>query len=159
MSTSEPSASGYVGSDGTSFPERGAGGATTAGPGDDRSVGEIVGDIATDLGNLVKQELELAKTEAKNEARRAGRGAGMVGGAALAAYLTLVFLSLCLMFLLNNWMHPAWAALIVAVLWGIVAAVLGMRGRKELQEFNPSLQTTQQTLKEDVQWAKDQKNN
>jgi len=62
------------------------------------------------------------------------------------------------MFLLDNWMHTAWAALIVAVIWGIVAAVLAMRGRKEFQDFSPSLETTQQTLKEDAQWAKEQRN-
>ncbi len=157
MSTHEPGAGGYGGSDRT-YPDHGSGGAATAGAGDDRSIGEIVGEIASDLSNLVRQELDLAKTEAKTEVKKAGRGAGFYGGAAIAANLTLVFLSLCLMFLLDNWMHTAWAALIVAVIWGIVAAVLGMRGRKEMQEFKPSLQTTQQKLKEDVQWAKAQRN-
>jgi hypothetical protein len=49
------------------------------------------------------------------------------------------------------------AALIVGVLWGIAAAVLAMRGKKEIQEANPQLPVTQQTLKEDVQWARNQK--
>lgn len=158
MSMPESGASGYVNSDRAPYSERTTGGAPTTGEGDDRSVGEIVGEIASDLSNLVKQELDLAKTEAKNEARKAARGAGMFGGAALAANLALVFLSLCLLFLLDDWMHTAWAALIVAALWGITAAVLALRGRKEFQEFNPALETTQQTLKEDVQWAREQKN-
>lgn len=158
MSRPESGTSGYLAGDRVPYSDPSTGGPRTADQGDDRSVGEIVGEIASDLSNLVKQELDLAKTEAKKEARKAARGAGMFGGAGLAGYLTIVFLSLCLMFLLNNWMHIAWAALIVAAIWGIVAAVLAMRGRKEFQDFNPSLETTQQTLKEDVQWAKEQKN-
>jgi hypothetical protein len=49
------------------------------------------------------------------------------------------------------------AALIVAAIWGIAAAVLAVIGRKKLQEANPQLPKTQQTLKEDAQWAKAQK--
>lgn len=126
--------------------------------GDSRSVGDIVGDIATDLSTLVKQELELAKTEMKQEATKAGKGAGLLGGAGVAGHLFLIFFSLFAMFLLSRVMDYDWAALIVAAVWGIVAAVLAMRGKKELQQVNPSLETTQRTLKEDVRWAKEQKN-
>ena len=38
----------------------------------------------------------------------------------------------------------------------IVAAVLAMSGKKELKKVDPKLETTQRTLKEDVQWAKTQ---
>jgi len=132
--------------------------ADTAGASQDRSLGEIVGDVANDLTTLVKQEIELAKTEAKAEAAKAGKGAGLLGGAGATGYLTLVFLSLALMFMLDSWMHTGWAALIVAVLWGIAAAVMAMKGRKELKAMNPTLETTQRTIKEDVAWAKEQKN-
>lgn len=125
---------------------------------DDRSVGDIVGDIAKDLSNLIRQELDLAKTEAKQEATKAGKGAGMLGGAGVAGHLALLFLSLCLMFLLDTWMHTALAALIVTVVWAALAAFLAARGRRELKDTNPKLETTQRTLKEDVQWAKEQKN-
>ncbi|GAB2739488.1 phage holin family protein [Nocardioides pakistanensis] len=126
--------------------------------GEDRSLGEILGDIADNLTTLVKQELDLAKTEAKAEAAKAGKGAGLLGGAGVTGHLALLFLSLAVMFLLDTWMHTALAALIVTVIWGVVAAVLGQRGRKELKQVNPTLETTQRTLKEDAQWAKAQKN-
>ena len=122
-----------------------------------RSLGEIVGDISRDMSTLFKQELDLAKTEMKQEVAKVGKGAGMFGGAGLAGYFTLLFLSVALVGLLDKWMPYGWAALIVAALWGIVAAVLAMRGKKEIKEANPQLPTTQQTLKEDVQWAKTQK--
>lgn len=136
----------------------------TAGTGDttgteSRSVGDIVGAIAKDLSSLVKQELDLAKTEMKQEATKAGKGVGMLGGAGLAGYLTLLFLTVFLMFVLADWFDDyRWAALVVTVLWGIVAAVLAMTGKKELQRVDPKLETTQRTLKEDVQWAREQKN-
>jgi len=134
-------------------------GSNQAPPGsDERSLGELLGDIADNLTTLVKQELDLAKTEAKQEVAKAGKGAGLLGGAGVTGHLALLFASLALMFLLDTWMHTALAALIVTVLWAIVAAVLGARGRKELQELNPKLETTQRTIKEDVQWAKEQKN-
>lgn len=127
-------------------------------PGETRSLGDIVGDISTDLSTLVRQEMELARTELKQEAAKAGKGAGMLGGAGVAGLLTLWFLSLALFWMLHDlWMDPGWAALIVAALWGIVAAVLAMRGRQELKEAEPQLPKTQQSLKEDAQWAKAQK--
>ena len=125
--------------------------------GSTRSLGEIVGDISSDLSTLIRQEMDLAKSEMKREVTTLGRGAGMLGGAGVAGHLTLLFLSLALTFLLGTWMHDALAALIVAVLWGIVAAVLAARGRKEIKQANPQLPVTQQTLKEDAQWAKTQK--
>jgi uncharacterized membrane protein YqjE len=122
-----------------------------------RSIGAIVGDISQDLGTLVRQEMDLAKSEIKHEVAKVGKGAGMFGGAGVAGLLTLIFLSLAATYLLDNWMPVELAALIVAALWGIVAAVLAARGRKEVREANPQLPTTQQTLKEDVQWAREQK--
>ncbi|WP_223164052.1 phage holin family protein [Nocardioides mesophilus] len=122
-----------------------------------RSLGEIVGDISTDLSTLIHQEMDLAKSEMKQEVTKIGKGAGMFGGAGVAGLLTLIFLSLALTWLLDDVMPVELAALIVAVLWGIVAAVLAARGRKEIKEANPQLPITQQTLKEDAQWAKTQK--
>ena len=125
--------------------------------GETRSVGQIVGDISQDMTTLIKQEMDLAKSEMKQEVAKLGKGAGMFGGAGVAGHLTLFFLSFALTFLLDNWMPVELAVLIVAALWGIVAAVLAMRGRQEIKQANPQLPTTQQTLKEDVQWAKTQK--
>jgi uncharacterized membrane protein YqjE len=129
-----------------------------AGTGDDRSLGDLLGDITNNLTTLVKDELDLAKTEAKQEAAKAGKGAGLLGGAGVTGHLALLFASLTVMFLLDSWMHTALAALIVTVIWAIVAAVLASRGRKELKQLDPKLETTQRTIKEDVQWAKQQKN-
>lgn len=121
---------------------------------DDRSIGQIVADIAKDLGTLVRQEIELAKTEITVEAKKAGKGVGMLGGAGVAGNLFLVFVSLALMWLLDRVMPLDLAALLVALIWAAVAAFLAMSGRKHLQSVDPKLEATTQTIKEDVQWAK-----
>jgi uncharacterized membrane protein YqjE len=126
--------------------------------GETRSLGEIVGDIATDLSTLVKQELELAKTEAKEQAAKAGKGAGMFGGAGVAAHLMLISLTFTLIWLLDNWMPLPLAALILTIVWAAIAGVLALRGRDEFRRMTPPLETTQQTLKEDVEWAKAPRN-
>lgn len=137
---------------------RASGPAGTQETADGRSLGELVGDIANDLTTLVKQEIELAKTEAKAEAAKAGKGVGLLGGAGIAGHLVLVFVSLTVMFLLDNWMPIEVAALIVTAVWGLVAAVMAAVGRKELKSMNPKLETTQRTLKEDAAWARQLKN-
>jgi Putative Actinobacterial Holin-X, holin superfamily III len=66
----------------------------------------------------------------------------------------LVFLALALMFALDAIMPIGWAALITAVILGIVAAVLFVLGKKQFAQVNPKPEQTVETLKEDVQWAK-----
>ncbi len=120
----------------------------------DQSLGEIVGRLASDFSRLMRAEIALAKAEAKEEVKEAGKGVGMLAGAGYAAHLLTLFLSLALMFLLDVWMPIGWAALIVGVLWGIVAFVLQSSGRKNLQRATPPMPETVETLKEDAQWAK-----
>ena len=120
------------------------------------SVGTLVGQVTSDLSTLMRQEFELAKAEMKQEAGKAGKGAGMLGGAGFAGYMLAIFASLALMFALDLVM-PLWAAaLIVAVLYGVVGYVLYSKGRKELAKVDPTPRQTVETLKEDVQWAKNQ---
>ena len=133
-------------------------GAEPSPTGDPRSIGDIVGDVTQDLTTLIRQEIDLAKTELKEEATRAGKGAGMLGGAGLSGYFAVLFLSTTLMFVLDEFLEMWIAALIVAVLWTIATAVLAVIGKNKLQASRPQLPQTQQTLKEDVQWAKAQKN-
>jgi uncharacterized membrane protein YqjE len=130
---------------------------STGPDGDDRSLGQVVSDLSGDLSTLMKQEIELAKVELKSEVGKVGKGAGMLGGAGLAGWFVLLFLSLALMFLLDNWLPVEAAALITTGVWAVIAAVLALIGRKQLQQANPQLPKTQETLKEDVQWAKAQK--
>lgn len=132
-------------------------GGADVGAGDDRSLGQIVSDVSNDFATLMKQEVDLAKVELRQELSKAGTGAGMLGGAGLSGYLVLLFLSVSLMFLLDNWLPIEVAALLTGLLWAVIAGVLATLGRKKLKEADPELPKTQQTLKEDAQWARAQK--
>jgi hypothetical protein len=123
----------------------------------DESVGELVSQLTSDLGELTRQELALAKAELQVEAKKAGKGAGMLGGAAFAGWMTALFVSLTAMWALDKAMDLIWAALIVAVVWAVVAVVLAAKGRKELQEVNPKPDQTVESLKEDAKWLKTRK--
>ncbi|HEV7655477.1 MAG TPA: phage holin family protein [Mycobacteriales bacterium] len=120
----------------------------------DSSVGQLLGKVTTDLSTLMRKEVELAKVEIKEEATKAGKASGMLAGAGLVGYLVLVFLALALMFALDAAMAIGWAALITAVILAVVSAVLFALGRKQFQQVNPKPEQTVETLKEDVQWAK-----
>lgn len=121
------------------------------------SLGELFSDLTTDLSALVRDEVSLAKVELKEEITKFGRAGGMFGGAALAGYMTLVLLSFAAAWGLAEVMAVGWAFLIVAVIWGAAAAFFYLRGREQLKAVHPKPEQTIATLKEDVQWAKNQK--
>jgi hypothetical protein len=120
----------------------------------DTSIGELIGNISNDLSQLFRQEVDLAKAEVKEEAAKAGKAAGMLGGAGFAGYLAVVLLSFALVFGLANVMDAGWAALIVAVIWAVIGAVLYATGRKQLKTVDPMPRRTVDTIKEDAQWLK-----
>jgi hypothetical protein len=121
---------------------------------DETSIGQLISDISDDLSKLFRHEVDLAKAEIKQEAGKAGKAAGMLGGAGFAGYLAVLLLSFALVFALGNVMDLGWAFLIVAVVWGVVGAVLYTTGRKRLRTVDPVPRQTVDTLKEDAQWLK-----
>jgi len=113
-----------------------------------RSVGELIGEVTNDLSTLMRQEMTLAKAEMKEEAAKTGKAAGMFGGAGFAGYLLVMFLSIAAWWGLGNAIGRAWSALVVALVWGLVAAVLFVTGRKKMREVHPRPERTMSTLKE-----------
>jgi hypothetical protein len=114
---------------------------------DNTSLGDLLGEVTRDLSTLMRQELELAKAELKQSATRAGRGSGMLAGAGVAGHFVLLFLSIALWYALGMLMGLGWSAVVVAVIWAIIAAVLASMGRKELKTVKGMPQTTE-TLSE-----------
>jgi Putative Actinobacterial Holin-X, holin superfamily III len=111
------------------------------------SLGQLVGDITRDLSTLMRQELALARAELKQEASKTAKGAGAFGGAGFAGYMAVLFLSIALWWALAYLVGLGWSALIVAVIWGIVAAVLAAVGRRRFREVNPTPERTVDTLR------------
>jgi hypothetical protein len=119
----------------------------------ERSLGELFGDLTSDLSMLFRKEVELAKVEARDEFKRAGRAAGMFGGAGVGAWMALLFLSLGIAWLLDQAINTALAFALVGAAWGVVALVMAKRGQREMATVKPLPQTVE-SIKEDVQWVK-----
>ncbi len=130
--------------------------ATDTRPGDarERPIGELVRDLSQQTSTLVRKEIELARAEVTAKGKVAGKGAGMLGGAAVAGLLALGALTAALIAVLGEAMDTWIAALIVMVLWAVVAAVLAKAGQASLQRATPPAPQTVETVKEDIQWAK-----
>jgi uncharacterized membrane protein YqjE len=121
----------------------------------EQPIGELLKQLASETTTLVRQELELAKAEMREKAGKAGPGFGMIGAAGGVALLALgaltTFFVLALDKALPNWL----AALIVAIVYGAIAALLYMRGKEKVDDAgSPAPRQTIETVKEDVEWAK-----
>ncbi|UOQ88673.1 phage holin family protein [Agromyces endophyticus] len=111
------------------------------------SLGDLLAEVSRDISTLMRQEVELAKAELRESAKRAGRGAGLLGGAGAAGMLALTFLSVALWWGLGYLIGNAWSAVVVAVLWGVVALVLALTGKKQIEEID-GIPRTVETVKE-----------
>jgi uncharacterized membrane protein YqjE len=120
----------------------------------DRPIGELVKDLSQQTSTLVRKEIELARAELQEQGKVAGKGAGLLGGAAVAALLALGALTAGLIALLDKAMATWVAALIVMALWAVVAAVLAKAGQRSFKRATPPAPQTVETVKEDIQWAK-----
>jgi uncharacterized membrane protein YqjE len=120
-----------------------------------QSLGELVKRLAEQTSRLIRQELRLARAEMTEKAQGYSRGAAMLGAAAFTALLTGVALTLFLVYLLRLAM-PLWAAaLIVTVVYGVVAFALFKTGQTRLKEAAPPVpEETIDNVKEDVGWLK-----
>lgn len=112
---------------------------------DGRSIGSVLGDITANISTLMQQEVALAKAELRQSSTQAGKGAGLFAGAAVAGLLLLVFISLSAMWGLGQFIENQWSSLVVAVVWAIVAVVLALAGKKELERIR-GLKNTTETL-------------
>jgi putative superfamily III holin-X len=108
-----------------------------------KSIGEAFGEVTRDLSVLVQQELALAKAEVRQAVTRAGQAVGMFAGAAVAAFLFVVFLSLALWVAISDRTGPGWGAVIVAAIWLIAGAVLFVVARGQLKKVSGLPQTTE----------------
>jgi len=120
----------------------------------EQSVGDLLKQLSQETSTLVRQEMALARAELTEKGKRAGIGAGLLGGASIAALLTLGTLTACIILVLSEWMDAWLAALIPTVVWAVIAGVLALQGRSKVQEATPPVEQTVETLKEDVEWAK-----
>ena len=121
----------------------------------DEPIGEVARDLTRDLSLLVRQEVELAKSEMAQKGRVAAPGVGMLGGSFVVALCAAGALTAFLVLVLATFL-PEWAsALVVGVALAAVAYLLAQRGKDRVAEAGkPVPEQTIETVKEDVEWAK-----
>jgi uncharacterized membrane protein YqjE len=119
-------------------------------------LGTIVSGIVEDLQNIVRGEVQLAKTELKEDAGKLGKGAGMLAAGALVGLVGFIFLMLALTYLLNKSMQMWLASGIVGLALVTIAAVVAMTGKNQMSAANLKPQQTIDSVKEDQEWASHQ---
>jgi MFS family permease len=121
----------------------------------DSSLADLARQLSNQTTELVRHEVELAKAELRVKGKRAGVGAGMFGGAGALGLYALGALTAAIIAGIAEAL-PVWAsALIVAALYGAVAGILALRGKKKVQQATPPLpERTVQSVKEDVRYTK-----
>jgi hypothetical protein len=119
------------------------------------SVGRLIADTIEDASALGKSEVEYVKAEVAEGTRRAATGGALLGAAAIAGLVTIGMLAATATLALATTL-PAWlAALIVAVVCGVIGAVLALVGVRLLRSASDEISTTVTLrLREDVQWLK-----
>ena len=121
----------------------------------ERPTGDLLKELSDHTTVLVQQEIALAKAELAEKGKKAGIGAGMFGGAGLFGVFAFAALTACIIAVLESPLSLWLAALIVAVVYAVVAGVLALQGRNKVKQAVPPVhEQATESVKEDVQWAK-----
>ncbi|MFD3677064.1 phage holin family protein [Streptomyces sp. NPDC058613] len=120
-------------------------------PATDDSVGVLVSRASQQISELVREEMQLARAEMTQKGKRVGKGGGLVGTAGIIGILALQALAATCIAALAL-VLPVWAAaLIITAVLGIVAAVTGLAGKKQLAEAGtPAPEQTIDSVKADL---------
>ncbi|MEN3314074.1 MAG: hypothetical protein V7605_308 [Acidimicrobiaceae bacterium] len=122
---------------------------------DEPSLGELISDVTGQLQQLVRKEMELARVETKEQIAQAGKGLGAFGAAGAVGFVALILLAFAAAWGLAEIMPAGVAFLVVGVVFLAVAGVLAVQGKSKLSTVRPVPQQTVETVKEDVETAKD----
>ena|SRR5213596_3598181 len=119
-----------------------------------RPLGELFSELGNETSALVRQEIALAKAELTQKATKLGKNTAYLAVGGAVAYAAFLAVMAALIFALGEAL-PLWAAaLIVGIVFGMVAAILIYEGINKLKRMNLAPRQTVETLKEDAQWLK-----
>ncbi|MDQ4130514.1 MAG: phage holin family protein [Actinomycetota bacterium] len=123
---------------------------------DQQSLGELVKRLSEQTATLVRQEIRLAQVELQQKGKRAGIGAGLFGGGGLLALYALGALIAGVIMLLATAMEPWLAAFIVAAGLGLVAGLLALTGKKQVEQATPPVpEQAVESAQDDVEHLKE----
>ncbi len=122
--------------------------------GREATLGELVAVATRDMSLLVRQEINLAKAELSQQALSAGLGAGLLVGAAGLGFGALIAVTIGLGELFT-WagVERFWSYFLTALLYVVVAALLGLLAARRLKKLSPP-ERTLQTVRDDIAWLK-----
>ena len=124
---------------------------------EDRSLGELLGDLAREMTTLVRQEASLAKTEITQKAAQVGKDLGMLAVGGAVAYAGLLALLTAVISLLARAGMPWWgAALLVGVVVTAIGGWLVRNGLEALKHVDLVPRQALETVTEEKQWIKKQ---
>jgi hypothetical protein len=136
---------------------KGSGGALMQQSQSDRSLGELFGDLARDMGTLVSQEVALARTEMTEKASRVGKDIAFLAVGGLIVYTGLLaIIAAVIVLLAQNGVSWWLSALLVGVFVTVIGYVIVQKGIAALKREDLAPRQTIESLKEDTQWAKEQ---
>jgi len=120
------------------------------------SLGELFGELVTEMTTLIRQELRLATTELSDKAARVGKNVGFLAAGGAVAYAGLLAIIAAVILFLGDYM-PMWvSALIVGVVVALIGYLLVQKGITALKNMDLTPRQTIQSLQEDQAWAKEQ---
>jgi hypothetical protein len=124
-----------------------------------RSIGELFGQLSQDMTLLVRQEIALARAELGEKVTRARRDmVALLTGGMIAYVGGLALVAAVILFLDQVVGLDAWlSALIVGAILAVAGYVMLRRGMEDLGRIEPTPERTVETLRDDVQWAKEQR--
>ena len=122
----------------------------------ERSFSDVLQDIVGNVQTIIRSEIQLAKTEVKEETSKASKASAVIVAGAILGLYSVGFLLLTLVRGFETVAAPWLASLIVAVLVGVVAFIAISAGRTRMRHVHATPEKTIQTVKENVEWAKDQ---
>ena len=121
-----------------------------------RSVPEVLQDIVGNIQEIIRSEVRLAKAEVKEESSKAAPPLKMIVVGAAIGFYALGFLIFTLVMGLATVVATWLAALIVGAVLGLIALVLITTASNRLKQVNKVPERTIESMKENVQWAKNQ---
>src|SRR5215207_2632688 len=122
---------------------------------DDKPLGELVQDLSRQTSSLIRQEMRLAQAELAEKGKHAGRGAGMFGGAGLVALYGVGALIAAAVLGLATVLEPWIAAAATGAGLLLIAGMLALTGKKELDEAGPPKpEQTLDSVQRDIETVK-----
>lgn len=120
----------------------------------DRPLGELFSDMTSQVQDLLRKEVELAKLETKDQMAKATKAGAMLGAAGVAGFFAALLLSFAAAWGLAEAIPTGLAFLAIGLLYAVLGGLLFTQGRRKLSSLNPVPEQTIRTLRDDVEVAK-----